>query len=120
MSKPTSRYESGSAVLPSASLRIGNRDGKHVRFEFMPPAAHTPTESFRAVVGFNRFSMTKTSGSFGLGYVGPYDEEGTAAFIGELFHPVSPNVLVGGRGYASPGRENPQIGLTAGIKVGLK
>lgn len=104
-------------ILPSVSVRGGNRDGVHVRLELLPPAAHTPTEVFRAVIGFNRFSMTRTSGAFGLGVVGAIDEEGSTGVVGELFHPVSPSVLLGGRAYLSPGRENPQTGLTAGVKV---
>lgn len=109
---------SASSLMGSAYLRYGSKTGMHVRAELFPPAAHTFAEAFRIVVGFNLMGAdNKPSGSIGVGEIITSDSHGSSGVVWDFFKPVSPSVALGMRGFASPGLQNAQLGLTTQVRV---
>ena len=106
--------------VPSGYLRVGNKDAVHVRTELFPPSVHTSAEAWRVVVGFNQFDMTKPSGYVGIGAIVTSASEGSTGLVGGFTRPLSSSLAIGGHGFASPGKDTPQIGLTTQLQLTLR
>lgn len=112
--------ERNTIVLPSVSVRIGNRARTHVAARFLPPGAQTPSQMMDFIVEYNGYDATKASGSVGVGLIGDADNYQTSGVVGSYFRPVGHNVEVGARGFYSPGMSKAQTGLTAQVRMTMR
>jgi hypothetical protein len=110
------REAASSNIVPNFSIRLGDRDGIHLRIESLVPSTQSYTELARLVVGINQFQVNRASGAIGLGIVGQPDNL-TPAVVGEFFQPITRNIELGGRGYLGSGYKHTQSGLTAEIRL---
>lgn len=106
--------------VPSAYLRVGNKDAVHVRTELYPPSVHTSAQAWRVVVGFNQSDLTRPSGYVGLGAIVTSGSEGSTGLVGGFSRPLSSKIGIGAHGFASPGKGTPQIGVTTQVTVNLR
>jgi hypothetical protein len=103
-------------MLPSATLRVGDYQRFHARFEVFPASVVTFNEPVRVLLGWNQYDPTRPSGAVGLSWVGAFEQNGSQAFVGEFFIPGGNGLQIGAHGFLGKGAAEMQSGINLEVK----